>query len=67
MQSTYKDLLSLSHVDYPESTMKTIEDLETGYKYTRSSLGLWGLEKLFLKGSYKVRTTDFDIIKHEEV
>jgi len=37
----------LSHVDYPESTIKTIEDLETGSKYTRSGLGLWDLEKLF--------------------
>lgn len=43
--------------------MITIPDLETGYKYNRSSLGLWGLETAFLKGAYKVRTTDFAHIK----
>ena len=43
--------------------MKTIEDLEEGYKYNRSSLGLWGLENAFQKGAYKVRTTNFEHIK----
>ena len=50
-------------MSYPVSTMKTIEDLEEGYKYNRSSLGLWGLENAFQKGAYKVRTTNFEHIK----
>lgn len=63
VQKTYKDLVELSHVSYPTTTMKSIEDLDEGYKYNRSSLGLWGLETAFLKGAYKVRTTNFDHIK----
>jgi hypothetical protein len=48
---------------YPTSTLKTIEDIEEGFKYNRSSLGLWGLQNAFYKGAYKVRTTNFDHIK----
>ena len=60
---TYKQLLELSHSEYPEETHKVIEDIDTGFKYARSSLGLWGLNKAFEKGVYKIRTTDFDLIK----
>lgn len=63
VQKTYKDLLDLSHMKYPAKTMRTIEDLEEGYKYNRSSLGLWTLENAFKKGAYKVRTTNFAHIK----
>ncbi len=63
VQKTYKDLVELSHMKYPTSTLKTIEDIEEGFKYNRSSLGLWGLQNAFYKGAYKVRTTNFDHIK----
>jgi hypothetical protein len=40
--------------------------METGFKYARSSLGLWSLNKAFEKGVYKIRTTDFDLIKEQK-
>lgn len=48
---------------YPTSMLKTIEDIQEGFKYNRSSLGLWGLQNAFYKGAYKVRTTNFEHIK----
>lgn len=65
ISQTYKQLLELSHSEYPKETHKVIDDIETGFKYARSSLGLWGLNKAFQKGVYKISTTDFDLIKEQ--
>jgi len=59
--------MNLKHQDYPRETITTIDTLEEGFKYNRSSLGMWGLQTAFLKGSYKVRTTDFQLIKEEGI
>lgn len=58
-------MIKLSHATYPKETFKQLTDLDLGFKYARSSLGLWGLNKNFHRGFYKVSTTDFDLIKKE--
>jgi acyl-CoA thioesterase FadM len=58
-------MIRLAHVNYPRETLKPLDDLETGFKYARSSLGLWGLNKNYHNGFYKVATTDFELIKQQ--
>ena len=58
-------MINLSHSDYPDSSLQKIEDIDTGFKYARSSLGLRGLHNAFNAGIYKVRTTDFNLIQDE--
>jgi hypothetical protein len=56
-------MIDLPEVSYPKETFRQMEDIDYGFKYARSSLGLWGLNKNFSKGYYRLRTTDFDLIK----
>ncbi len=63
MSETYAAMIRLAHIDYPKETLKPLDNIEIGFKYARSSLGIWGLHKNYHNGYYKVATTDFDLIK----
>lgn len=44
---TYDRMVKLSHQQYPKETLKEIPNIQEGFKYARSSLGLSAVNKNF--------------------
>ena len=61
VQQSYSALMALPQKTYPDEVLKHIES-ETDEKFAVSTLGLWSLRTAYDQGSFKVRTSDMDMM-----